>query len=188
MLAQDPPPDTQLPSTGRENGTAASVLAGTQRHYLTCVVRPSPEKEPERFLEVVEHLAQYGVLQALQVGWACCGLRAPYPLGEAGRYQRDCRDVQAVSCRWAVAVRASSSRPGAGSHVQVVAWAVLLCWPLQPRGLTSKLPLPADSGVHVPARRHRPCAPAAPAATAVSTCSQGADQLHGPNRPGTGAT
>ena len=77
MLAQDPPPDVQLPSPSREDGPAASVPAGTQRQYLTCVVRPSPEKEPERFLEVVEHLVQNGVLQALQAGRACCGLSAP---------------------------------------------------------------------------------------------------------------
>ena len=77
MLAQDPPPDIQLPSPSRENASAASILAGTRRHYLTCVVRPSPEKEPERFVEVVEHLAQSGVLQALEVGWACCGLGTP---------------------------------------------------------------------------------------------------------------
>ena len=68
MLAQDPPPDLKLPSPSCENGPAASVLAGTTRYYLTCVVRPSPEKEPSRFVEVVEHLAQDGVLQALQVG------------------------------------------------------------------------------------------------------------------------
>ena len=77
MLAQDPPPDIQLPSPSHENSPAANVFAGTQRRYLTCVVRPSPEKEPERFVEVVEHLAHDGVLQALQVGWACSGLGAP---------------------------------------------------------------------------------------------------------------
>ena len=126
MLAKDPPPDTQLPSPSCENGPAASVLAGTQRRYLTCVVRPSPEKEPERFLEVVEHLAQNGVLQALQVGWGCCGLHAPYPLGEANRdprLRRRAGSTLQVSCSCA----GCSSSPGAGSHMQVVSRAVLLC-------------------------------------------------------------
>ena len=39
-----------------------------RRRYLTCCVRLSPEKEPLRFVDLVEGLVQLGVLEALQVG------------------------------------------------------------------------------------------------------------------------
>ena len=38
-----------------------------QRRYLTCCVRLSPEKEPLRFVDLVDGLAQLGVLERLQV-------------------------------------------------------------------------------------------------------------------------
>ena len=40
------------------------------RRYLTCCVRLSPEKEVERFLEVVEALQKLGAFERLQV-WPC---------------------------------------------------------------------------------------------------------------------
>lgn len=56
--------------------TPMAELAATQsasdeqelsRQYLTCCVRLSPEKEPERFVTLVENLAGKGSLQKLKV-------------------------------------------------------------------------------------------------------------------------
>ncbi|KAK9817271.1 hypothetical protein WJX72_012093 [[Myrmecia] bisecta] len=44
-----------------------------ERKYLTCCVRLSPEKEPERFVELIEHLAKAGWLHQLQVTPLLCG-------------------------------------------------------------------------------------------------------------------
>ena len=43
------------------------------RKYLTCCVRLSPEKEPERFVRLVEHLAKSGALQRLGIVPLMCG-------------------------------------------------------------------------------------------------------------------
>ncbi len=44
-----------------------------QRKFLTCCVRLSPEKEPERFVAVVEQLATAGALQRLGIVPLLCG-------------------------------------------------------------------------------------------------------------------
>ncbi len=41
--------------------------AASQRFLLTCAVRLSPEKDPMRFAEVVEHMGAKGALKRLQV-------------------------------------------------------------------------------------------------------------------------
>ena len=57
----------------RQSSTLEALFRGEEaarRSLLTCCVRLSPEKEPARFVEVVEQLARSGVLQQLQVSRA----------------------------------------------------------------------------------------------------------------------
>ncbi|KAL6760301.1 hypothetical protein V8C86DRAFT_1129576 [Haematococcus lacustris] len=63
-------PDSAQPGHGA--GEGAEVRGGSSRvaaarPYLTCVVRLAPEKEPARFVELVEGLVQGGQLGALQL-------------------------------------------------------------------------------------------------------------------------
>ena len=57
----------------RQSSTLEALFEGGQaRSLLTCCVRLSPEKEPQRFVELVEALAASGLLQQLQVLFLCC--------------------------------------------------------------------------------------------------------------------
>ncbi|KAG2442073.1 hypothetical protein HYH02_009864 [Chlamydomonas schloesseri] len=61
-----------LQHSQQELAAEAEVVAGAEaevaaRPYLACVVRLSPEKEPERFVEVVEAMAARGLLARLGV-------------------------------------------------------------------------------------------------------------------------
>jgi len=61
------------------------------RRYLTCCVRLSPEKEAERFVDVVEALQKLGALDKMQVGF---------------------RDVTGLSAKAGVCVRARGGGGG----------------------------------------------------------------------------
>ena len=67
-LAGIPLPGGALPR-GTEPGRASCSGVAPERTLLTCCVRLSPEKDPLRFVEVVECLAAKGILERLQV---CC--------------------------------------------------------------------------------------------------------------------
>ena len=58
-LQRTPPPSAPL------SADAAHTVAS--RPYLLCCVRLSPEKEPHRFVELVEELARRGALHRLQL-------------------------------------------------------------------------------------------------------------------------
>ena len=51
-----------------------------RRRFLTCCVRLSPEKEPERFVELVEQLAKTGTLQRLSIVPLLCGSAKGAPI------------------------------------------------------------------------------------------------------------
>lgn len=58
------------------------------RPYLTCCVRVSPEKEPHRFVEVVEELAHQGIVQQLGIiPVMCASATSPYALALVARLQ-----------------------------------------------------------------------------------------------------
>lgn len=58
------------------------------RSYLTCCVRLSPEKEPHRFVELVEELARQGSLQRLAITpLMCASATTPYALDLVARLQ-----------------------------------------------------------------------------------------------------
>lgn len=58
------------------------------RPFLTCCVRLSPEKEPHRFVELVEELASQGSLQKLGITPVmCASAKTPYALQLVARLQ-----------------------------------------------------------------------------------------------------
>ena len=65
-LAEIPLPGEALPrGMGPDRAECSGVAP--ERTLLTCCVRLSPEKDPQRFVEVVECLAARGILERLQV-------------------------------------------------------------------------------------------------------------------------
>ena len=69
-LAAIPLPAAALPPAAGPCRASCSTVA-PERTLLTCCVRLSPEKDPLRFVEVVECLNAKGLLKLLQV---CCVL------------------------------------------------------------------------------------------------------------------
>ena len=57
-----------LPQAGSTQYESAAVEFAQSRPYLTCCVRLSPEKEPHRFVELVEELAHRGVFESSGAG------------------------------------------------------------------------------------------------------------------------
>ena len=67
MLACRQGPRGPAPAARQSSTLEALFGEGPGRSLLTCCVRLSPEKEPQRFVELVEALAALGLLQQLQV-------------------------------------------------------------------------------------------------------------------------
>ena len=86
---------TPCESTSEVNtflGLAADCAHGRRRKYLTCCVRLSPEKEPDRFVALVKELAQRGSLTRLAVVPMLCGAATGVPPGlPAQKYTLNCR-------------------------------------------------------------------------------------------------
>lgn len=59
----------EIAMLSNSGGRNDSAPAASPRKFLTCCVRLSPEKEPERFLELVEALQAGGHLEALQANF-----------------------------------------------------------------------------------------------------------------------
>ena len=69
----------------RQSSTLEALFEGEpSRSLLTCCVRLSPEKEPQRFVELVEAMASSGLLQQLQVGPEATRMRPDQALRGAG--------------------------------------------------------------------------------------------------------
>jgi hypothetical protein len=64
----EPSPSACPPNGNSDDDAAAAATAAlfvSSRPYLTCCVRLSPEKEPHRFVELVEELARRGALDCI---------------------------------------------------------------------------------------------------------------------------
>ncbi|DBA96974.1 hypothetical protein WJX77_003885 [Trebouxia sp. C0004] len=78
-----PSQDCMAPAQYAESGHDSS-----SRPYLTCCVRLSPEKEPYRFVELVEELAHRGIVQQLGITPVmCASATTPYALALVARLQ-----------------------------------------------------------------------------------------------------
>ncbi|KAA6428956.1 MAG: hypothetical protein FRX49_01066 [Trebouxia sp. A1-2] len=67
---------------------AESSNDSCSRPYLTCCVRLSPEKQPHRFVELVEELAHQGMVQQLGIiPVMCASATTPYALALVARLQ-----------------------------------------------------------------------------------------------------
>ncbi|KAL0044261.1 hypothetical protein WJX82_007555 [Trebouxia sp. C0006] len=80
--------DDLSPSKATSEMTAKAVDESPIRPYLTCCVRLSPEKEPHRFVELVEELAHQDIVQQLGiVPVMCASATTPYALALVARLQ-----------------------------------------------------------------------------------------------------
>lgn len=115
MEALPPPPDMAAASTEQAQGQQQAHQA--QRRYLTCCVRLSPEKEPHRFVELLEALQRRGALERLSVlplmaggGWA-----TEYGAELRQRLERHVPQVGRSALLACVCIGAAAARPCASA-------------------------------------------------------------------------
>ncbi|CAL8468103.1 g7642 [Coccomyxa elongata] len=93
------PPDTAQNQLSQSAHCSATSLPQSEqpmkrRRNLTCCVRLSPEKEPERFVAIVEQLARSGALQRLGIVPLMCGsATGPYADGLKARLRAAAPDA-----------------------------------------------------------------------------------------------
>ena len=88
-------PAPGLGAESEEAGGGGGLAWATGRRHLACCVRLSPEKEPHRFVEVVEVMAARGSLERLGVVPAMCGAgwNSPYGADLRRRLQQNVPQV-----------------------------------------------------------------------------------------------